>query len=114
MGPSGSGVARRDTGATRTPKMASSHGQLEFPPTPHEKDLARRIGRLDILMGGPPCQGHSTPNNHSRRDDPRNALYLKMARAAEVLSPTAIVAEGFLGARPGASACLGSGPPPAA
>lgn len=68
-------------------------GELESPPTARERDLACQIGRLDILLGGPPCQGHSNLNNHSRRDDPRNGLYLSVARAAEVLSPTAIIAE---------------------
>jgi DNA (cytosine-5)-methyltransferase 1 len=41
----------------------------------------------------PPCQGHSDLNNHSRRDDPRNAFYVRMARAAEVLSPRAVIIE---------------------
>jgi DNA (cytosine-5)-methyltransferase 1 len=51
-----------------------------------------RIG-LDILVGGPPCQGHSDLNNHSRRDDPRNAFYVRMARAAEVLMPRVVMIE---------------------
>ena len=44
-------------------------------------------------MAGPPCQGHSNLNNHTRREDPRNALYLRAARAAEVLRPTLVVIE---------------------
>ena len=28
----------------------------------------------DILLAGPPCQGHSNLNNHSRGSDPRNNL----------------------------------------
>lgn len=32
--------------------------------------------RVDVVMAGPPCQGHSNLNNHTRRDDRRNALYL--------------------------------------
>jgi DNA (cytosine-5)-methyltransferase 1 len=31
---------------------------------------------VDMVMAGPPCQGHSNLNNHTRRDDRRNALYL--------------------------------------
>lgn len=31
---------------------------------------------VDIVLAGPPCQGHSNLNNHTRRDDPRNSLYL--------------------------------------
>ena len=47
----------------------------------------------DLLTGGPPCQGHSDLNNHSRRNDPRNSLYLRMVRAAAILRPKAIIIE---------------------
>lgn len=39
-------------------------------------------GDIDLLVGGPPCQGHSNLNNHTRRDDRRNRLYLEMVRFA--------------------------------
>lgn len=68
-------------------------GEIGSIPTSAESALARRVGRLDILVGGPPCQGHSNLNNHSRRDDPRNGLYLFMARAAEIFNPSAILIE---------------------
>jgi len=58
-----------------------------------ERALAQRVGAVDILIGGPPCQGHSDLNNHTRRRDPKNALYLRMARAADVLKPKAVVIE---------------------
>lgn len=58
-----------------------------------EVRLRRSVGRLDFLLAGPPCQGHSDLNNHSRRDDPRNALYLKVARAVEVLRPAVAIIE---------------------
>lgn len=58
-----------------------------------EARLAEAIGALDFLTGGPPCQGHSDLNNHTRRADPKNALYLTMARAAEVLRPRYVVIE---------------------
>ena len=47
----------------------------------------------DFLVGGPPCQGNSNLNNHTRRNDPRNALYARMARAARVLEPRIVVIE---------------------
>lgn len=47
----------------------------------------------DLLTGGPPCQGHSNLNNHTRRDDPRNHLYFRMIRAAQVLDPNVIMIE---------------------
>ena len=68
-------------------------GEIGSPATIAEAELAHQVGQLDILLGGPPCQGHSNLNNHSRRDDPRNGLYLRMARAAEVLCPSVIISE---------------------
>lgn len=67
--------------------------------TPAERALAKSIGAVDVLVGGPPCQGHSDLNNYSRRNDPKNSLYYLMARAAYVLKPRAILIENVLGAR---------------
>ena len=68
-------------------------GEIDSQPTRLEAKLAHEIGPLDVVLGGPPCQGHSNLNNHSRRDDPRNGLYLRMARAAQVFWPSVIVIE---------------------
>ena len=68
-------------------------GDLGSGPTESESDLVNEVGHLDVLLGGPPCQGHSNLNNHSRRDDPRNKLYLHMARAAELLRPSLVIVE---------------------
>lgn len=61
--------------------------------TPRERHVRRRCGTVDVLVGGPPCQGNSDLNNHTRRDDPRNRLYVRMARAARVLRPSFVVVE---------------------
>jgi DNA (cytosine-5)-methyltransferase 1 len=58
-----------------------------------ELKLRKQVGRVDILVGGPPCQGHSDLNNRTRRADSRNALYARMARAAEVLRPSLVLIE---------------------
>ncbi len=68
-------------------------GTIGAPRTAKEQKLKNQVGRVDVLLGGPPCQGHSDLNNHTRRNDPKNALYLRMARAAEVLKPKVIVVE---------------------
>jgi DNA (cytosine-5)-methyltransferase 1 len=62
-------------------------------PSRRERAVAKNVGPLDLLIGGPPCQGHSDLNNKTRRNDPRNGLYVKMARAAEILKPEAILIE---------------------
>jgi DNA (cytosine-5)-methyltransferase 1 len=66
---------------------------LDLPFSKAEREIRKSVGKLDVLVGGPPCQGHSNLNNHTRRDDPKNALYAIMARAADVLSPDVIVVE---------------------
>lgn len=64
-----------------------------------EKRLKRQVGRVDVLVGGPPCQGHSDLNNHTRRNDPRNELYMVMARAAKVFMPKVVVIENVAAVR---------------
>lgn len=66
--------------------------------TSTEQKLHRAIGSPDLLVGGPPCQGHSDLNNWTRRQDSKNALYLRMVRAAEILRPRALVIENVPGA----------------
>jgi DNA (cytosine-5)-methyltransferase 1 len=68
-------------------------GKMGADLTPMEHRIKSALGSIDVLLGGPPCQGHSDLNNHTRRDDPKNVLYLLMARAAEVLQPRVVVVE---------------------
>lgn len=68
-------------------------GALGKPPTKKERALRRRVGPIDIVLAGPPCQGHSDLNNHTRRDDPRNKLYAYAARAVEILRPAIAIFE---------------------
>ncbi len=58
-----------------------------------ERRLVELAGRIDLLLGGPPCQGHSDLNNHTRRTDAKNQLYERMARFAEVVAPTHVIIE---------------------
>ena len=46
-------------------------GELGTFPSKAEQQLLSEIGPIDIVIGGPPCQGHSDLNNYTRRDDPR-------------------------------------------
>lgn len=58
-----------------------------------QRQFRREVGEIDVLLGGPPCQGHSNLNNNTRRDDPKNALFFTMARAAELLRPKHVIVE---------------------
>jgi len=68
-------------------------GVLGSPASAAERELIARLGQVDVLIGGPPCQGHSNLNNHTRREDPKNRLYDRMARFAELVEPTHIIIE---------------------
>jgi len=72
-------------------------GPLGTDPRPEEQDFIDAVGRVDVLVGGPPCQGHSDFNNHTRRKDDRNGLALKMVRFAELTKPRHIVLENVRG-----------------
>ncbi|MBU6330546.1 MAG: DNA cytosine methyltransferase [Acidobacteria bacterium] len=63
-----------------------------------ERHVLKDLGNTDVLMGGPPCQGHSDLNNRTRRMDPKNELYFSMVRAAEVLEPRCVLIENVPGA----------------
>jgi DNA (cytosine-5)-methyltransferase 1 len=69
------------------------------PDGPRQRELEDLAGRVDLLIGGPPCQGHSDLNNHTRRDDPKNELYNSMARYAALLEPRWILIENVPGAQ---------------
>jgi DNA (cytosine-5)-methyltransferase 1 len=72
-------------------------GELGTALSPTEKRLRAQLGELDLMLAGPPCQGHSDLNNHTRRNDPRNALFLRAVRFAEVCRPRTILIENVPG-----------------
>lgn len=58
-----------------------------------DRRLAARLAGADVLVGGPPCQGHSNLNNYTRRADPRNELYLVMPAIAVALNIPMVIIE---------------------
>ena len=61
--------------------------------TPAEIRLTRAHSSFDVVLAGPPCQGHSNLNNHTRRVDPKNGLYLRVARFAQLFNPKILIVE---------------------
>lgn len=53
-------------------------------------------GELDLLIGGPPCQGFSILGQRAL-DDPRNQLFVEFLRVAKDLRPKAVVIENVPG-----------------
>jgi len=68
-------------------------GRLSARVTEAEKRLLHKLPQIDLLLSGPPCQGHSDLNNHTRRSDPRNRLYARVARLVELTHPTHVMIE---------------------
>lgn len=82
-----------DANLVRSDVASVFDGALGAKLTKKERTLVQQLARVDLLVAGPPCQGHSDLNNHTRRKDPRNALYLRAVRAAEILEPTFVIIE---------------------
>lgn len=61
-----------------------------------EKFLNDRNVSLDVLVGGPPCQGFSIAGPRDMNDK-RNSLYLAMVKLAQLLKPKAVVLENVPG-----------------
>jgi DNA (cytosine-5)-methyltransferase 1 len=55
---------------------------------------------IDIVVGGPPCQGFSTANKQRIIDDPRNELYKYFIKAVEKIVPKFVVMENVKGMLP--------------
>lgn len=50
--------------------------------------------KVDVIIGGPPCQGFSAGNRQQKlEDDPRNKLFFEFIRFVKVLQPKAVVIE---------------------
>ena len=61
--------------------------------------LKQAVGKVDILLGAPPCEGHSTSNNNTRHSDPRNKYYVAMPFLAKALKAPVVIIENVLGIR---------------
>jgi len=55
-------------------------------------DFSEYAGRVDLLAGGPPCQGFSQLGK-GLADDPRNRLWREFIKAVEVVRPRAFLME---------------------
>ena len=53
-------------------------------------------GKIDVLVGGPPCQGFSSAGRR-KHDDPRNKLFASYLRIVDVLKPAAVLIENVRG-----------------
>ena len=82
-----------------TKNYSNRKGKSEFSSGPRllEEDLLPAEGHVDLLLGGPPCEGHSTSNNVTRRNDSRNRYYIIMPALAVALGASAVIVENVPG-----------------
>ena len=62
----------------------------------HRGDLEAMQGQIDILVGGPPCQGFSSAGRR-KHDDPRNQLFASYLQIVDALKPKAVLIENVRG-----------------
>jgi DNA (cytosine-5)-methyltransferase 1 len=62
----------------------------------YEGRLKSFAGTIDLLVGGPPCQGFSSAGRR-KHDDPRNELFDSYLRLVEILRPRAVLIENVRG-----------------
>lgn len=72
---------------------SASEARFAYEPEIIDAALAEEVGNVDLFLAGPPCQGHSNLNNKTRREDPRNLLYLTAVALAVGLKSHMIVIE---------------------
>lgn len=78
-----------ESGATGT--------SFAYLPVLTDSGLAEAVSGVDLVIAGPPCQGHSSLNNRSRHNDDRNALYLTAPAVAVAVGARAVLIENVPG-----------------
>lgn len=62
----------------------------------YKSELTALSGRVDVLVGGPPCQGFSMAGRR-QHDDPRNQLFGQYLRLVEIIKPKIVLIENVRG-----------------
>ena len=92
-------IAASDIWATASATYEQNLGISPYT-APISKDLVKKIlkdvGPVDIVVGGPPCQGFSTSGKRSL-DDPRNQLVVAYLDAIAIAKPKAFLMENVSG-----------------
>ncbi len=85
--------------------FAATHREARFVGGPIQNVTAGQLleaagitkGELDVIVGGPPCQGYSVYNHHRGAQDPRAGLFREYLRIVEGIMPRWLVMENVTG-----------------
>lgn len=86
--------------ATKTFKLNFPNAKVQCVDicTVPDEDIISLYKGVDVIVGGPPCQGFSSANRWQKElDDPRNKLFFQYLRFVKVLRPKAILIENVRG-----------------
>ena len=78
--------------------LAKRAWDIELLLAQHKDDLVKLQGTIDVLAGGPPCQGFSFAGRRVE-EDPRNLLFKKYVEVVDALQPQAHILENVPGMR---------------
>lgn len=88
----------RDAGRLSNPGMRIYEADVsELDPRQLLRDCGLRVGELDLLVGGPPCQTFSTAGRRRTVGDPRGTLIWEFLRFVEVMRPRFFLMENVRG-----------------
>ena len=73
-------------------RNVDSHAVLRSVESQEFRDDLKSVGKVDVVLGGFPCQGFSKAGP-KEESDPRNLLYTEMRNAVAHLEPAVFVAE---------------------
>lgn len=63
-----------------------------------DEDIIRDYKDVDVIVGGPPCQGFSSANRWQKElEDPRNKLFFEYIRFVKILKPKVVMIENVMG-----------------
>lgn len=86
------------TFAATHPEATFVGGPIEdVSPTELLKIAGLKRGEVDVIVGGPPCQGYSVYNHQRGVDDPRAGLFREYLRIVEGIYPRWLVMENVTG-----------------
>lgn len=92
-----------DQSAVRTASLNHPNAKIQCQKiellTPDEMLTSMGVGGIDVIVGGPPCQGFSSlrPSRGAGLDDPRNSLYKQFVKYVRELRPRIFVMENVVG-----------------